>query len=78
MVIKAKTQWDEKYLRESLWMPFGSMCNLTGQALAGKDITPKVLGELATKIFELSLKFTEEAYKRSEKVAEDEIDIPIQ
>lgn len=75
--IQTKSVWDEKYLRESVWMPFGSMCNLIGQSLAGKDIDTARLEELATKTFELAINFTKVAFERVEKSGGDEPDIPI-
>ena len=74
--IIAKSQWDEKYLREALWMPFGSLCNLVGQAFQGKGIKPEELNDLAHKIFELASEFTEKTYSKIEKV-EEEIEIPV-
>jgi hypothetical protein len=69
--IRVKDQWAEKFLRESLWMPVGSFCNLVGQAYQGKGITEEELERLARKIFSLALEFTEEAYNRTEKVEEE-------
>ena len=74
--IKAKNQWDEKFLREALWMPFGSMCNLIGQAYQGKGINIEELENLAAKAYELALQFTKEAYERAEKEDEKEPEIP--
>lgn len=65
--IIAKTQWDEKYLRENWTMPFGSLCNLVGQACQGKKLTTKEVEALGRVIFALSMKFTEEAFNRVEK-----------
>ena len=75
--ITIKTQWDEKYLREALWMPFGSMCNLVGQSYQGKEIDTAKLEELATKIFGLALQFTKETYERTEKQSEEEPEVPV-
>ena len=77
--IIVKDQWSEKYLREALWMPFGSLCNLVGQAFQGKGkgIKPKELNDLAHKIFELASEFTEKTYDKIEKVEEEEIELPV-
>jgi len=70
--------WDIKYLRKALWMPFGSMCNLVGQAYQGKEINSEELEVLTKKIFELAMEFTEDAYKRIERQEPEEgIEIPI-
>jgi hypothetical protein len=74
--IIAKTQWDEKFLREALWMPFGSLCNLIGQAYQGKGIALEELEALARKAFELAMDFSEEAFNRVEKI-EEEPDIKV-
>ena len=75
--LPAKNQWDEKWLRESLWMPFGSMCNLLAQAYQGKEVDEKTFETLARKAFELSEEFTEKAYNRIEPKNADEPEIPI-
>ena len=74
-----KDHWAEKYLRETPFMPFGSMCNLIGQALNGKEegIDTARLEELASKAFELAMKFTVEAFESVEKVQEEEVGIEI-
>jgi len=74
--IIAKNQWDEKWLRESLWMPVGSFCNLVGQAYQGKGITEEELEKLARKIFSLALEFTEEAFSRVERI-EEGLELPV-
>lgn len=75
--IQVPDQWAEKYLRESLWMPFGSLCNLVGQAYQGKGITAEELQTLAQAIFVLTMSFTESAYTRTERESKDEgPDIP--
>ena len=71
-----KSQWDEKYLRESPWMPFGSMCNLIGQALRGTGMSKEQLESLAKKAFELSMNFTEKAFDRVTQDKEEK-DLPI-
>jgi len=75
----AHDQWAEKFLRETPFMPFGSMCNLIGQALNGKGegIDTARLEELASKAFELAMKFTAEAFESVEKVQEEEAEIKI-
>jgi len=72
-------QWAEKFLRESVWMPFGSMCNLVGQAYQGQSMTETVLQNLAETIFTLSMDFTKRAYERVEKAGDNsgEVDIPV-
>jgi len=70
--IIAKDQWEEKFLREALWMPFGSMCNLVGQSFQGKGISKEELDKVTRKIFELAMEFTEEAFKRVRRGKEEE------
>ncbi len=65
--IVAKGQWDEKFLRESPWMPFGTLGNIVAKAFEGKGITPEQLKVLADKMFELAMKYTKDAYERVEK-----------
>ena len=71
--------WAEKFMRETPFMPFGSMCNLIGQALNGKGegIDTAQLEELASKAFELAMKFTAEAFESVEKIQEEEAEIKI-
>ena len=68
--IIVKDRWDEKYLREALWIPFGSLSNLVGQAFQGKGIDEETLKGLAKTIFELASQFTEETYNKIERVEE--------
>jgi hypothetical protein len=72
--IKVNTQWDEKFLRETPFMPFGSLCNLIGQAYQGKGIDEETLEKLARKAFELCLEFTERSYNVVER-EEQEIEV---
>ena len=75
--IKTNDTWEIKFLRENWTMPFGSMCNLLGQSYQGQEIDTARLEELTSKAFELSLRFTEEAYSRVQKENENKIDVPI-
>ena len=75
--IQIKNQWDEKYLRESVFMPFGSMCNLIGQALHGTGIKQDEFEELSRKAFDLAMEFTKEAFERTEsKLDKKTVEIP--
>ena len=75
--IQAKNQWDTKYLRESVFMPFGSMCNLIGQAFQGKGITDEEFEKLTVKAFDLAMEFVKDAFERvEENSVEKEPDIP--
>lgn len=74
--IQVKDQWAEKYLREALWMPFGSMCNFLGQAFQGKGIEDADFERLAKKVFELASAFTEQAYEKITRL-EEEPEIPV-
>ena len=75
--ILAKNQWDEKYLRESLWMPFGSMMNAFGQINQGRFMDYETFENVAKSLFKLCLEFTEQAYNRaSQEEKEEEIDLP--
>jgi hypothetical protein len=77
--ITAPDQWAEKFLREALWMPFGSLCNLIGLAHQGKGIGIQDFELFARKAFELSLEFTERAYERVQRSDKnDEPDIPLE
>jgi len=79
--IIAKDQWAEKFIRETPFMPFGSMCNLIGQALKGKGegITIEQFETLTKKAFELSLDFTRQAFEsvKAEKAQDDEPEVKI-
>lgn len=76
--IKAKNQWDVKYLREQVWMPFGSMCHFMGEALQGQQsaLDEDTFERLARKAFELSMEFTKEAYSRTYLASEKDQDLP--
>uniref|UniRef100_A0A7V3N5E1 Uncharacterized protein n=1 Tax=candidate division CPR3 bacterium TaxID=2268181 RepID=A0A7V3N5E1_UNCC3 len=77
--IQVKDQWAERFLREYLWMPVGSFCNLVGQAYQGKGINginEEELEKLTRKIFSLALEFTEEAFNRVERTEED-LELPV-
>jgi len=74
--IIVKDIWSEKFLRESNFMPFGSMCNLIGQAYQSKGITIEELEKLSQKAFELAMEFTEKAYNRVSQ-SKEEKDLPV-
>ena len=74
--IHVTDQWTEKFLRETPFMPFGSLCNLIGQAYRGKGITELELEALANKAFELSQKFVIQSYEKVTQEREVK-DIPI-
>lgn len=65
--VVAKDQWAEKYLRESVWMPFGSLCNLYGQVNQGQAMSKESLKEVAEIIFGCVMDFTEKAFNRTER-----------
>jgi len=65
--IIVQDQWSEKFLREYPFMPFGSLCNLIGQAFQGKGIDEETLERLARKAFQLAQEFTEEVYSKVKK-----------
>jgi len=73
--IIVKDQWAEKFLRESVFMPFGSMMNAYGQINEGKGISLEEFEKISKKIFKLCLEFTEKAYDRVSQ-EETEIDLP--
>lgn len=73
--IIVKSDWDEKFLREFPFTPFGSMCQLIGRAIQGKGIDVATFEKLTRKAFKLSMEFTKEAYERIEK-EESEPEIP--
>jgi len=77
--ITAKDQWAEKYLRESVWMPFGSLCNLFGQSNQGQGLTKEALKEVAEVIFGCVMDFTEKAFSRTqrESVSDEGPELPM-
>jgi len=62
--IVTESVWDKKYLRESVFMPFGSMCNLIGQTYQGRELKGKKFENLTRKAFSLAIEFTQQAFKR--------------
>jgi len=76
--IIAKNQWDEKWLREALWMPFGSLMNSYAQTNQQKGITLEEFEKVAKKAFALSMRFTEQAFNRviTSSQTEKELDLP--
>jgi len=72
-----KDNWDVKYLRESVFMPFGSMCNLIGQAYQGKGITIEELENLTKKAFVLALTFVSKAYDEAGEQETGKADLPM-
>jgi hypothetical protein len=75
--IIVKDQWDERYLRESLWMPFGSLMNSYAQANQQKGISLEEFVKVARKAFELASEFTEEAFKKIEREPKKEVELPL-
>ncbi|MBT9170808.1 MAG: hypothetical protein DDT18_01159 [Actinobacteria bacterium] len=72
-------EWEIRFLREGVFMPFGSLCNLLGQAYQGKGITPETLEKLAKKAFEIARELTEDAidYSKEKKVEDsNKIEFP--
>ena len=74
--LTTKTTWDEKYLRETPFMPFGSMMNAFGQVNRGAGMDLTKFEEASKVIFQLAKGFIIEAYQMVEK-SEDKVDIPI-
>lgn len=68
--------WSEKYLREAVWMPFGSMSNIIAQSYNGKEIEPQKLKELTQEAFDLAMEFTKEAFLRVQRGKTKELELP--
>ena len=68
-------QWSEKFLRESPFMPFGSICNIIAQAYQGRGINRETLRELCELAFELASTFTLKAFSRVNRRSEIEPDL---
>jgi len=55
-----RDQWDEKYLRESPFMPFGSMMNAWSQAQK-ESVNLKEFKKVARQLFSLAQSFCQKA-----------------
>lgn len=72
-----KTQWDEKYLREQHFMPFGSMMNAFGLVNHGKGLTTADFIEAASEIYSTAEELTEQTYiRRQEEGSGEDFDVP--
>jgi hypothetical protein len=69
--IIAKNQWDEKFLRETPFMPFGSMMNAFGLINEGKGITTDDFLMQVEMIKDKAREITEELYEVSQRVSDD-------
>jgi hypothetical protein len=58
-------QWVQKFVRESVFMPFGSLLNAYGQVYRGKDIPFKEFKEQVKELFTVSLCFIDVALVNS-------------
>ena len=75
--IITKDQWDKKWLRDGLWMPFGSMCNIIAQSYQGKEIKGEDFEKVCDKAFEKALQYTRFVYNRGEEINKEvNLDIP--
>jgi len=71
-IIKVKDKWAEKYVKDSVWFPFGSLLN--AWAAIKKD-TPISLDEFlkdTDKIFDKAVDSTIQAYKIYKKIEVDD------
>jgi len=76
--IIVKDTWDIKYLREEVFMPFGSLCGVIGQLYqrAGKTADEKEIDKWVRWAFNLACEFVEERYNKIEK-GEEEVELPL-
>jgi len=74
MVTGAKTQWDEKYLREHPFMPFGSMMNAFGRINQGKEMPLAAFIVAADALFKKSQDYVLEQFNSVHR--DDEVDLP--
>lgn len=68
-------EWEDRFTREGAYMPFGSICNLIGQAIAGKGLSNEQLISLTDTAYAQAKKFIKDSLTESKVEKGEELDI---
>ncbi len=75
----SKDEWEQKYKREYIFMPFGSLMNAWAVLNQGKDISPEEFLAVANLFLAETKKWVEDrASETSKKETESQLDYPTQ